>query len=202
VITDNPSRPADPNTNNAPNTNNQRVRVEVQGVKWTVKAGPNPFPVAPPLQRPTQNEVNLNYHTKAEIIGETYDRPGWALRLGGSAIQVDVLLPSDTSLEVRSTFKIAVKLAIYDNVGNLVYSKTSDDNLLDDNATAQADFSTGWGSGNAKQLYFYWDGYNDKNMAARPGAYRGLVALTISYTQNGSPKSSTRQSFVNLGVRR
>jgi len=199
VVADDPTRPADPNNSNAPNANNQRVRVDVEGVKWTVKAGPNPFPVAP--QRPTGKETELTYHTKAEIIGETYDRPGWALKYGGSAIQVDLLLPSDTSMEVRNSFKLGVKLAVYDNVGNLVYNRSNDD-LLKDNTAAQADFSTGWGTGWAKQLYFYWDGYNDKDMAARPGAYRGLVALTISYTQNGNLKSSTRQSFVNFGVRR
>jgi hypothetical protein len=81
-------------------------------------------------------------------------------------ITTDFVLPADPN------FKITGALMIYDAVGNLVYSRKNDRDLVPPSWHA-----TNWVPGEMRQLIFYWNGISDQDFKAAPGIYRIVVFL-------------------------
>ena len=78
------------------------------------------------------------------------------------------------------------KLMVFDAVGNLAFSKASDDNFVDDLPQWQQDNLTS-GDGPVT-LSFYWSGCTSRGMKAAPGVYR-LIVYIIAKDTDGNTKT-------------
>jgi fibro-slime domain-containing protein len=143
---------------NAPNANNQHVRVIIKSAVGPITVGPNPI-------TPTTNhgEDVLTSH-KAE------DAFSWTKQFGGAAITADVVLP-DSSFS--GEFRITGQLLIFDAVGNLVYTRENKDNLV------PADWLNTSG-GETNQIVLYWNGMTDLGAKSAPGIYRSVLFIKVN----------------------
>jgi fibro-slime domain-containing protein len=148
---------------------NQHVRVIVRGALGVVAIGPNP--IAPIMQH---FEEELSTHDPVQAAA-------WA-RQGGGMIATDFVLP------ISSDFPITGALMIFDAVGNLVYTKKNDRDLI------PANWRTDWVPGSTRQLIFYWNGITDSDLKAAAGVYRVVVYLKY--------KTQSNKFTGNLGIGR
>lgn len=165
--------------NVVPAENNQRVRVTIKKSPVTAVAGPNPTAPNPSFPNPE----NLEYEDPSVVTNR-------ALNNGGTAFHVTINLPSDPNTDVQG------KLRIYDNVGNLVHTRESIDNLI------PASWKESWEAGVSEQIGFYWNGFNDKGMAVSPGVYRALIDFTVTSTVDGATSTQQVRRVIPLGIRR
>ncbi|MBD3322604.1 MAG: hypothetical protein GF350_16000 [Chitinivibrionales bacterium] len=167
--------------------NNRQVYVELEGLDLRVTAGPNPFP---PNANPAylkEDETLRSY--KSKTVAE------FVYNFGGTAFVVDIPLPSNP--DNIDYMKITGSLKIYDVVGNLVYSRDNQDNLV----LEEWRTSVAW-TGD-KQLGFRWLGVNDKGMKVAPGAYNAILRLHIKYLDAyGVEQTENLMEQIALGVRR
>lgn len=170
---------------NAPNLNNKKTQVELAGVPLRVTAGPNPFP---PAADPLLESDTLQAYLTVEAAKRAYNQ-------GGTAFQVDVPLPSNP--RNRNEMRITGFLSVYDIVGNLVYRRDAEGNIVPN------EWRQNWEGGKVRQMAFYWSGMTDQDRPAAPGSYRAVVNLTITYIDPyGNVKTEELVEAVALGVRR
>jgi hypothetical protein len=145
---------------------NQQVRVKVIGAIGLVEVGPNPI-----TPRMDHFENELTAHEPSEVAQ-------WA-RVGGGMFATKLVLSSDMNLPVTG------QMMIFDQVGNMVYSRKNNNDLI----PSWWRSSDEWITGETRDLVFYWNGVNDRNTKAAPGIYRVIVflkcgVLTSKFTGN------------------
>jgi fibro-slime domain-containing protein len=142
---------------------NQEVRVVVKGAIGIVDVGPNP--IMPTMQH---FEDELTVHEVKDIVP-------W-VSTGGGIFTTEIVLSSDESINVTGM------MMIFDNVGNLTYTRKNDRDMI-----PAAWRNDEWVSGETRHFAFYWNGITDKGAKAAPGVYRVVVFLkygnqTTKYT--------------------
>jgi fibro-slime domain-containing protein len=148
---------------NQPNANNHRVRVIVQGKVGQIVIGPNPLT---PVMR--HREDVLTWRDPKQAMN-------WAQTEGGAVITADFVIPSSNDEAGRKatsdTAWVRGELHIYDAVGNMVYSKQNQTNII------PQVWRENWVGGETKQLVFYWNGITKQDLKAAPGIYRAVVYI-------------------------
>jgi|GEM_PF-3947235 len=158
---------------NDPDDKNMKVRVVVKGEIGQIKIGPNPM-------------TPVFAHFEDEL---TYRKPEdafkWAKEEGGAVMVAEVYL-ADTA--AGGNFKVRASMLIFDAVGNLVYSRKSDDDVIPEQWRNEP-----WNNEN-RQLVFYWNGITNDNRKAAPGIYRTIIYIDTE---------SRQQKFLgNVGIAR
>ncbi len=159
---------------NLPVILNQKVRVEVVGKYGDLSVGPNPL--IPTLTSPV---APGDFIFANEPNGVT-----WVKNHGGAIFRF-LISPGQGT--------ISGTLNVYDVVGNLVTSTTSNKNLaLECTARSTADSSV-------CNYDIYWNGTTSKKMKAAPGVYVGVL-----YLSSTNPKGETdkRRQYARVGVAR
>jgi hypothetical protein len=156
---------------NLPLPHNVPVPVEVVGgLGDRMRVGPNPI-------TPTMKHHDEVHEKPLHPIDPPQQALQWAYYDGGGAIEVEVVLSSDTGQS--STERITGELRIHDIAGNLVYFAESTDNLI----------PRDWRGGEGKrQLVFYWDGVSDQGRKVAPGVYRATLYLEYHTSKGTSRK--------------
>jgi fibro-slime domain-containing protein len=166
----------DVSASNYPNANNHQVRVIVRGGMGGLVIGPNP--TAPIMEH---SEDVLTHRDPVQVLN-------WA-KTAGAAMTVPIVL-SELYRDSSCSYKVKAALAIYDEIGNLVYSRMNKNIIT-------PELCVGWIPGETKQLALYWNGITDppRSVRASPGIYR--VVLFLSSTLDGD-----RKYIGNLGIGR
>jgi hypothetical protein len=158
-----------PGRYNAPNDNNQKVRVVVKGKEGPLLPIPNP--ASPYIGYPGNGPGQFN-------MSDNPQAPGWADVLhgghGGAAFSFDFPNPvPGVALECW--------IKIYDMVGNVVQAGLNRDYLstitnLDNQGTSTGLITS----------YLYWNGTNARGMVVAPGVYRVVLYLHFKDEVPGS----------------
>jgi fibro-slime domain-containing protein len=146
---------------NAPNNNNQPVRVVVIGALGDLIIGPNPL-------TPVMN------HFDEQLTCQRADEAmEWVKTEGGAVVTADFVLPTvfPTGVSSIAEIKITGILMIFDAIGNLTYSMENRDNII-----PKAWYGS-WVGGETRQLIFYWNGVTSQRTKAAPGIYRAIVYI-------------------------
>lgn len=158
---------------NGPNAENRRVNVQVKGAMGSIHSGPNPLY---PVFSHFQNELE---HVAPQLAYT------WAKNEGGVVMTAEIALPdSINALNMRMT----AALMIFDAIGNLVYTRKNEDDMV------PASWHSDWTAGTGRQLVFYWNGITDKGVRAAPGIYRTVLLVKWGGEQ--------RKFIGNVGVGR
>jgi hypothetical protein len=147
-------------SDNYPNQNNQQVRVKVIGAIGTITIGPNPTtPV-------------MNHYEDVLTCHDPVEAYNWVRNEGaGTVMTADIVLPDSASLR---DLVITASLMVFDEIGNLVYSRKSDDNIVPN------DWLEDGIGGSTRQLVLYWNGMTDRRTKAAPGLYRSILFVKVS----------------------
>jgi hypothetical protein len=157
-------------TGNFPTSANQRVRVTIAGVIFTMYTGPNP--AHPTLNHPEP----MDFKNEPNAIK-------WVQQGQGTVISLQNLtrpLNPDDAANVKGTLKII------DVVGNTV-NWCSTENLF---ATVPNS------GGTAPKMNLYWNGLNHEGMIVAPGVYR--VVVYINYPSNAKIPNSRVISKIGI----
>jgi hypothetical protein len=160
---------------NAPNQNNQRVRVQSKRNPSDIVSVPNP---SRPIGTRIMPGELLPGHQPGAREWIITDRAGTVLSFS---------IPMDE----QRTGKVRLYIKIYDGVGNLVISATQLDlvNQIRGSLPAGADV------GDAFSVDMYWNGYNQSGMAVAPGSYRVFVLIDFE-----SPSVEDVRKSTNIGM--
>jgi hypothetical protein len=141
---------------------NRRTRVIVKGTIGALVIGPNPM--VPTFFYP-QGSDRLVSRDPQEAFN-------WVKSKGGAVAAVDFVLPEERDVKVKAS------MMVFDAVGNLVYSRQNNDNVL-----PMEDWANSWVPGSMRKLVFYWNGITDRDTRAAPGIYRAIVNLEFDGKQ-------------------
>ncbi|MBD3421737.1 MAG: fibro-slime domain-containing protein [Chitinivibrionales bacterium] len=183
---------------NPPVVDNQRVRVDVIGIRATVQAAPNPFPPGnASMLIPGDDEKGFPFHNRAtrqQTYERTIGRAG-----GGTLLKIDLPLPSVCSPQ-KGDIELEGRAVVYDITGNKV-REFAYENLFPD------EYYQNYEGGIKKDIAIYWDGTNDGEMAVSPGAYIMYIDLKMEAYDRCKDETTNEQIWskgdpVKLGVRR
>jgi hypothetical protein len=90
--------------------------------------------------------------------------------------------------DTATDFAARASLLIFDAIGNLVYSRNSDDDVIPEKWNDDP-----WNNEN-RQLVFYWNGISNDNRKSSPGIYRAIVYIDLPTIQ--------RKYVGNIGISR
>lgn len=160
---------------NAPNQNNQRVRVQSKRNPSDVVSVPNP-------SRPISTHIPPGVF----IPGNQPGAREWIINDGAGTV-----LSYSIPLDEQRTGKVRLYIKIYDAVGNLVLSAVERDlvNQIRSTLPAGADL------GDAFTVDTYWNGYNQNGMAVAPGTYRVFILIDFE-----SPAVEDVHKSINIGM--
>jgi hypothetical protein len=168
---------------NAPNDNNQKVYVVINGGE------------SPPLPYPNPAKPTTKYEP-AGVFNPTDNTaaPDWAdpISGGGTAIRFDFPNP-------EQGVKIRLQVMIYDMVGNGVQSGLNDEFLDGINGREDQAATTG-----LLTAYLYWNGTNAAGMVVAPGVYRVVIYLDYRDVVDGSGlsvKYADKRKVLKIGIK-
>lgn len=162
---------------NTPYITNQKVRVKVLGGLGNIVVAPVPI-------NPSIHFFNQQINIPLTPI-DPHIIHNMILTQGGVMIQIDLMGIEEAE----------AKLMVFDAVGNLAFSKASDDNFIDDLPDwQQQNLISGDGP---VTLSFYWSGCTSRGMKAAPGVYRLIV-----YVIPKKPPSRTKKFAKTVAVKR
>ncbi len=152
---------------NKPAANNRLIPVIVYYDSCTMISAPNPCIPYPSIQ---SSDNILHVYSKSEATRK--------ISRGGTLFQL-TLSPQQTATAVTKVVGMSASLCIYDAIGNLVYKRFNHNAENDPTIQDLINNGTSWLPGQRRDLFFYWNGFNDVGMAVSPGIYRALVSITL-----------------------
>ncbi len=178
---------------NLPDSNNQRVQAQINGVVAPLVVGPNP--ATPTFLKPNGGLTPSNPDPSVIDFKNDPTATQFIKQNGNGTVLRITISPGDSG-------RVTGYLKIYDVVGNLVNSASKDganDNLMQE-------LTNYYGTGSNKDTTgnynydIYWDGVNAKGMKVAPGVYHAFMYLT-TYNRLGTIVNKSRQQGI-VGIRR
>ncbi|MGB7567936.1 MAG: fibro-slime domain-containing protein [Chitinivibrionales bacterium] len=181
---------------NLPDSTNQRVQAQINGVVAPLVIGPNP--ATPTFLKPNGGDPSIpSYPLDPSVIDFKNDPTAtqFIKQHGTGTVLRITISPGDSG-------RVTGYLKIYDVVGNLVNQASRDganDNLMQELTNYYGTGATKDTSGNYN-YDIYWDGVNAKGMKVAPGVYHAFMYLT-TYNHLGTIVNKSRQQGI-VGIRR